>query len=173
MESLEKNNPLAQMNPISQANLMKSNIEEIKNNLAETIELLKTITGNINLTGSPCEIAKFVTNKVCTMNRDFGDLSGILSFMSLDKIKELANNSLNISKNLVNQTINGENINKKISALVNNTSNMAKTIKSMKGGSYEKHSDYKYIINPRTGRKVLANGKIGKKVILNYINNIN
>ena len=32
---------------------------------------------------------------------------------------------------------------------------------------------YKYIINPKTNKKVLVNGKIGKMILLNYLKMIN
>ena len=167
LSNLEKKNPLAQMNPISQANIMKANIEEINNNLLETIQILYNITESLNIANAPCEVAKFVTDKVCTMKSEFGNISDITSYLSLDKIKELANKSLNISKNLIGQSIDPKNISNKLSSLVDNTSNMAKEMKIMKGGS--RNNNYKYITNPYTGRKVLSNGKLGRQIILNYI----
>ena len=41
--------------------------------------------------------------------------------------------------------------------------------KESRGGSYL----YQKIVNPATGRKVSINGKIGKKVLLNYLNFLN
>lgn len=166
----EKTNPLTKMNPISQANLMKSNIDEINKNLMDTIQILYKITNSLNLSNSPCEVAKFVTNKVCTMKDDFGGLSNLMSIVSLDKIKQFANKSLDISKNILESSTDPTQIGDKLSTLVNNTSNIAKEMNVMKGGSYLKNS-YKYITNPLTGRKVLANGKLGKKIILYYIKN--
>ena len=166
----EKTNPLTKMNPISQANLMKSNIDEINKNLMDTIQILYKITNSINISNSPCEVAKFVTNKVCTMKDDFSSLSNLMSVVSLDKIKEFANKSLEISKNILESSTDPTQIGDKLSNLVDNTTNIAKEMNVMKGGSYSENS-YKYITNPLTGRKVLANGKLGKKIIMYYIKN--
>mgnify|MGYP001313850754 CR=1 FL=1 len=172
LANLEKNNPLSKMNPISQANLMKANIEEINNNLKETIEILYSLTESLNIANAPCEVAKFVTDKVCTMKNDFGDLSSVMSIVSLDNIKKLANNSFNISKNLLEQSIDTSNIGNNLSSLVDSTSNMANQMKLMKGGGNKvRKNNYKYIINPYTGRKVSSKGIIGKQIILEYINN--
>ena len=164
-----RKNPLRDMNPISQAQLMQNNIQEINDNLTETVEILNSIVGKLDLSNSPCEMAKFVTDKVCTLKYDFSSLSQFTQMFSIDKIKQLANKSLDISKNILENSTDPTNIGESLSNLVENTSNIAQNLPKMKGGS--RNNAYRYITNPYTGRKVLLNGRIGKKIIKEYIKN--
>ena len=58
---------LAVSNPVSQGKLLMENIESIKSNVRETVKLIMPFAQEISPQEAPCEVAKFVANKVCSM----------------------------------------------------------------------------------------------------------
>ncbi len=134
-----------------------------------------------------------------TINLLKGDIK--IGFMDFKKIKQLTSNSTNIVKKLIKNpntatknNINQleDNINQIEQINERNTKNLkvldklrkagedaaklskAKTLPkqksaSLKGGG---NSSYNYIVNPRTNRKVNIDSRIGKKVLKNYISNM-
>lgn len=181
---------LAVSNPISQYKILSENIDTLKGNLEEIVALTNPIYQRLKPSEAPCEIAKYVAEKVCTLDLENNKLTDLLS---ISKIKELVSQSYkNIELLKKDFDENGLNIDysKHASNLADTSSSAGelikdKTVETSKfvNKQIEKTSKsieqqgggnnvYNYIINPRTGRKVNVKSKLGKKIILSYINNL-
>ena len=76
---------LSVSNPISQQKLLMENIDSLKTNIKETIKLILPFSQNIQANEAPCEMAKFVASKVCSLKIAPGQMKD----QPITKMKEL------------------------------------------------------------------------------------
>ena len=167
------NNPLSNMDPISQTKELYENLQELNENI---IKILQTISPFIKDSLSiPCQISTKINESICSISKNihknFDNISteNLLlsiqnisknSFENMDQIKKLyypdLQKSLNIKNNLSisNQEQDIKKSNNKLS-------------KNLKGGSI--NNTYEYIINPINGKNINIYTKSGRKIIKNYI----
>ena len=162
---------LAVSNPITQHKILMENIDSLKSNIKETLKLILPFSQNLNPNEAPCEMAKFVANKVCSLQINPSDMTNMFS---LTKMKDLLSQAQDQVEGLTSdlQLNNlGADMSGRLSELVDTTSSLSKeTGKNVqKGGGKQ---EYKYIINPRTNRRVRSDSKLGKQIILEYISNL-
>ena len=175
--------PKVSIAPVEQGKLLYENVSQYNSNLLSIISNLGGQVKDIVTSPAPCELSKFMTDQICRINQGTINLltgESKIGLFDFKKIKELTQDSLNITKNLVNspdnklisenivkltENINGiKNINKQHSDKLNIIN---KNIRQ-KGGSNE----YTYIINPLTNRKVRTNSKTGKTILAQYVSNM-
>lgn len=164
IENTPKNNPLKNMDPISQIHEFKENIKELDENIKNIVKIVKPMVHSGLV--MPCNISKKISNTLCSLTDSVNN--------NIDKFDESINN-INLTNIVDKKPIFnslGGNIDK--SQHLNRLPN--KTIKTgryfgrnrfnQEGGKY---NSYNYIINPETGRKVSINGKKGRQIIEKYI----
>ena len=164
---------LAVSNPISQGKLLMDNIEAIKSNIKQTVNLIMPFTQQISPQEAPCEMAKFVANKVCSMKIDSKNFSDLFSYQKLMKALEDTQSKLNVLTSDLQSNMPDIDLSGQVSDLVDSSSKLVKQAenpdKAQKGGG---NSKYQYIINPLTNRKVNVNSRLGRKLLLEYVANL-
>ena len=171
LNAVESN--LAVSNPVSQGKLLMENIEAIKSNVRETVNLLMPFAKQISPQEAPCEMAKFVANKVCSMKIDSVNFTDLFSYQKLMKALEDTQNKLNTLTTDLQSNMPDIDLSEQVSDLVDSSSKLVKQAenpnKIQKGGG---NSNYQYIVNPLTNRKVNVNSRLGRKIILEYVSNL-
>ena len=162
---------LSVSNPISQQKLLMENIDSLKTNIKETIKLILPFSQNIQANEAPCEMAKFVASKVCSLKIAPGQMKDLFS---ITKMKELLTQAQQQVEDLTSDLkINdiSADVSGQLSDIVDTTSKLSQeaTKDIQKGGGNNK---YQYIINPKTNRKVSIHSKLGRSIILSYIDNL-
>ena len=164
---------LAVSNPVSQGKLLMENIESIKSNVRETVKLIMPFAQEISPQEAPCEVAKFVANKVCSMKIDAVNFTDLFSYQKLMKALEDTQGKLNnltadLQKNMPDIDLSGQ-----VADLVDSSSKLVKQAENpenqQKGGGKR---EYEYIVNPLTNRKVNINSRLGRNIILSYVENL-
>jgi hypothetical protein len=166
---------LAKANPFSQGKMLMENIEAIKSNVKETVKLIMPFAKEISPQEAPCEVAKFVANKVCSMKIDAQNFNDLFSYQKMMKALEDTQSKLNDLTSDIKDNIGEIDLGNKVADLVDSSSKLVKQaenpnkdVKQSGGGA----NKYKYIINPLTNRKVNVNSKLGKKILLEYVRNL-
>lgn len=136
-------NVLSRMNPISQGEELLDNIKQQNNNVKSIISNILGMTKDVVTSPAPCEMSKFLTDQVCTLNEKAinimkGDFK--MGFIDFKKVKELAISSKNIVSKITNppntpypesvkakSDYSGGNINKKdLNKLISNMTQIEK-----------------------------------------------
>lgn len=170
-QKIQKNNPLSNMDPISQIREFKENVHELNDNFKNIINIVKPMVKNGLV--MPCNIAKNFSNTLCSLTDNASSkidlLNDSLSNVNLDNL--IDNSITNNVSNIIGGDPSSDN--------VTNLKSHPKLYKSgryfgrnrlQSGGNFK--DCYQYIVNPNTGRKVLVKGRIGQKVLNQYINQI-
>ena len=173
----EKNNPLTQTNLlVKNTNLTHKHILEIKENIQTILKILFPLLDKISLHEYPCEISKYITDKICLLSDNFNPTI-ISDTFSFDNLKTLSQKSLNHTLNLKNSLNEPNLFSKHLSNLTRDTSEMNQQIMkdsnnllpaTQKGGFYD---PYEYIIDPNTNKLINTNSKPGRAIVLSYIKN--
>ena len=164
---------LSGANPVSQGKLLMENIEAIKSNVKETVQLILPFANEISPQEAPCEMAKFAANKVCSMKIDATNFSDLFSYQKLMKALKDTQNKLNVLTADLQDNMPDIDLGNQVADLVDSSSKLVKQAENpknqQKGGG---DSKYEYIINPLTNRKVNVNSRLGRKLILGYVANL-
>jgi len=166
-------NPLSNMNPISQYNELKDNINQLKENVTKIVKIIKPLIGEG--LAAPCDMSKKLSNIMCSVSDNLNNGLDKLSDMDDINIESLIPSlnmnifeaPLNIAKKIATESLkNTKKMTNTIDALSvklqQDTKN--KGVINKKGGS----NTYMYIVNPVTNRKVKTTSKLGKKIIKQY-----
>tara|TARA_B110000977_G_C10987277_1_gene458442 strand:+ start:234 stop:794 length:561 start_codon:yes stop_codon:yes gene_type:complete len=166
---------LSKANPFTQGKMLMENIDAIKSNVKETVKLIMPFAKQISPKEAPCEVAKFVANKVCSMKLDSQNLSDLFSYQKMMKALEDTQSKLNDLTVDIKSNIGEIDLSGKVADLVDSSSKLVKQAENpnkkvkQTGGGVNK---YKYIINPLTNRKVKIDSRLGKKILLEYVRNL-
>lgn len=189
LDEISQANPAFQHKKFNQhLKVSTENMNRISENLKKIIENIKVISTRLGpVSEFPCEISKFITNKVCDLNSHFDKISTMVSPKlndNLKKLNELSSQSLNDSLNLLSDVNKQNPIGQNLAKLTDSTSKLANIAKPNTGNNInnsiplqngggdkltKKKYNYNFIINPETGRKVNIKSKLGRKIVLNYI----
>lgn len=162
---------LSVSNPISQHKLLMENIDSLKSNIKETIKLILPFSQNIQPNEAPCEMAKFVASKVCSLKIEPGQMKDIFSITKMKELLAQAQQQVeDLTSDLKINDISAD-ISGQLSDIVDTTSKVSQEASKdiQKGGG---NSKYQYILNPKTNRKVSIHSKLGRNIILSYIDNL-
>lgn len=166
---------LTKANPFSQGKMLIENIEAIKSNVKETVKLIMPFANEISPQEAPCEVAKFVANKVCSMKIDAQNFNDLFSYQKMMKALEDTQSKLNDLTSDIKDNIGDIDLSNQVANLVDSSSKLVKQaenpnkdVKQTGGGN----NNYKYIINPLTNRKVNVQSRLGKKILLEYVRNL-
>ena len=146
------NNPLNNMDPISQINEFKENVKELDRNFKNIVRIASPMIKKGLIL--PCEISKKISESLCSISDQANDTFDKLN-VGIKKI------DINKFDNLLggkDVTDTYETYSKKGRYFGRNRQD---------GGG---KSNYNYIINPITKRRVKINGKKGREILQKYIN---
>lgn len=164
-------NPLNNMDPISQIREFKDNVNELNNNFKNIIKIVGPMVKNGIV--MPCTISKKFSDTLCSLtnsaNSKFELLDNSLSTLDLSN---LVDNNI-VDNNIIN-IIGGDVIDSNDNNTNDNKGKKGRYFgrKRIQSGGYSNKDAYKYIINPLTSRKVLLHGKKGKQILRTYINQL-
>ena len=118
-------NTLTNMNPVAQAQLLKQNLNELQNNSSNILNTLTKLLDKVSISSTPCEFSKFFTDQVCTLHEKAKNLTGeyrisnlknkvdeFKNLIKFDEISSLANDSIEITKELLKNDRDENNQNK-------------------------------------------------------------
>ena len=180
-------NPLTRINPVTQYNEFKDNLEELKSNINVIIKTMKPLvqTG----LSVPCKLSRTISDTICGASKlvtdGFNKVSSIDDIESLTGINfsKIEKTPLKVGQNLAETSLQNT---KKLTDMLDKEKKTRSTVGNRKnnitGGNrnttliknrYFKNIQtggglYKFIINPISGRKVNINGKLGQNIIKQY-----
>jgi hypothetical protein len=193
------NNPLNKMDPITQVQEFKDNVNELNANFKNIVKIVKPMVKNGLV--MPCTIAKKISNTLCSLTENANNkldlFNNTISKLDLENITNIPNNLNNISggeikvenmqimnpklNKIIKNTNANTNANTNTNTNANTNTNKNKKSKNFTGRYFGRYREqqggsvndkYKYITNPESGRKVLLHGRIGRNILKKYINRL-
>lgn len=179
--SLEQTNPATQYRQLkSNYKLTQDNIKEIYNNLNLILKIMMPILKKMSLHEYPCEASKYLTDNICALSQKFRP-ENLENLFNPANFQQLAQKTLSNTMDLAGKIQKNTMVpdyGKQLTKVIDNTSTMSNQLNQanqnlskksivQKGGMNDM---YDYIINPYTNRKVNVKTKLGRNIILNYIN---
>tara|TARA_B110000908_G_C10222199_1_gene435961 strand:- start:843 stop:1589 length:747 start_codon:yes stop_codon:yes gene_type:complete len=123
----------------------------LKNTLSTFKEILK-LRKNIHIKNMPCEAAKFITNKICLLSETMSTIKAIFPTETIDKLKGIMSGNITLSELDISDEAD------KLEQIIKDN--------NQKGGEMYR---WDKIVNPNTGRYVNVTGKLGKKILIKYM----
>ena len=167
-------NPLNNMDPISQIQEFKDNVSELNQNFKNIVKIVTPMVRKGLI--MPCDISKKISKTLCsitnTANTKFDLFDKSFSNLNLSNIVDITGGNSNVT---VEKEIERE-VEKKVELpKITKPKNTKKYKKGRYFGRNRSQSGggniYNYIVNPVTGRKVLISGKKGRQILKKYIFN--
>ena len=134
---------------------IKKDLDIILKNILNTFTVIVKSNKKINIPNMPCETAKFITNKICMISATLDMIKAIFPAKTINKLKGIMSGDIKMNELDISNEAN------KLNKIINQSNNQA-------GGNLI----WSKIVNPETGRTVNITGKIGKRVIRRYINQL-